>query len=191
MSWFRSALHVALALSFGLNAWLAVRVVGLESRIGALTVRPGLALNTRVKDFEVFTPTGARTIVRYADSALPTLLYITSPTCPWCAKNRASVRTLAASGAGRFRIVGISVGGTRGNDFGEYVQSEQMPFPIYAGISDAASRELRVRSTPTTILIGPGGVVLSVWEGAYGGRTKSDIESYFNVLLPALPEGGT
>ena len=190
MSWFRSALHVALAASCGLNVWLAARVVGLESRIGALTARPGLSLNTRVSNLEVSTATGEKVIVRYADSALPTLLSITSPACPWCAKNRAGVRTLAVAGAGRFRVIGISLGGTRGNDFGEYVQSEEMPFPIYAGISDAASRELRVRSTPTTILIGPEGGVLSVWEGAYGGRTKSDIESYFNVQLPALPEGG-
>jgi len=59
-----------------------------------------------------------------------------------------------------------------------------LPFPVYSGMNDSTGRTFKLRSTPTTILVSPKGIVLAVWEGAYGGETKSSIEKYFNVSLP-------
>lgn len=190
MSWKRSFIHVALAVSVCANVWLVQRVTALEKTFSALTARPRLEVGSRLPELHLQTAAGTPVGVRYRDSQHATVLYVLSPSCSWCTKNADSVAALAKLTENRTRWVGISLS-PRSQKLSEKSMSEvltnpQTPFPIYTGLQDAAAKSLRLRSTPTTIVVSPEGAVLVLWEGAYSGKIKGEVEAYFKVTLPGL-----
>jgi peroxiredoxin len=185
MTWLRSALHLALALSLGLNLWLAERVWTLQGTFEAMAERPVLSVGSRVPDLDLLTVEGKRVAVRYSESPELTLVYVVSPTCKWCASNRESIRFLANALSKQARVVGIAIMRDAAA-FEQYVKDESLPFPLYNGLPDSAAKAFQIRSTPSTYLVSKDGVVLAVWEGAYGGTTKSEMETRFKVTLPTL-----
>jgi len=190
MTWRRSFIHVLLAASIGANALLVGRLSNLQSTVSALTARPGLEIGTRLPALNLKNASGEPVRVKYGESGVPTILYVISPTCGWCQKNTASVTQLAHSVSSRAKVVAISIAPPPDKDNGSpgVATWKDLPFPVYTGLSDAQARELRVRSTPTTIVVAPEGKVLAVWEGAYTGKTKDAVQSYFALTLPELPQ---
>ena len=185
MQWKRSVLHVVLALSVAINVWLSHRVYGLQALVHGMTARPALVAGDSVPALSLRTADGKEVGIRYADLSTPTVLYILSPTCGWCVRNEESVRQLAQRLGDRVRFVGISLkADTEGSEPTGGSASPSMPFPIYMGLTDTAARQLRLRSTPTTVVISSNGFVLKIWEGAYTGKTKAEIEAHFGILLP-------
>ncbi len=188
MTWARSSLHVVVALSLCLNMWLGYRMLRLDATLHAVTERPGLRVGSQAPDLDLVTTAGQKVTIRYSDAPLPTVVYIVSPACGWCAKNLHSIEVLAQSLEKRVRFVGVSIPPVGKADVSVPLVPtiNHLSFPMYTGLSEAAWKRLRVRSTPATILIAPTGAVLGVWEGAYGGSTKTAIEEYFGVRLPGL-----
>jgi hypothetical protein len=198
MTWTRSAIHVALAAALASNLWLGLRLLRLTDTVTELTARPALETGASVPELDLMTANGSSFHLRYSDTQLPTILYVLSPTCKWCARNEESIRRLATATAGRGRFVGVSIltrtpgpipSASKSVDPQPppFILTRTPPFPLYVGLSDIAAKQLRLRSTPTTIVVSPAGQVLAVWEGAYAGNTQLAVQRYFSVDLPTIP----
>jgi protein-disulfide isomerase-like protein with CxxC motif len=186
MTWSRSSLQVLLCVSLIVNVSLALKAFDLHTTVDALTARPALRVGDALPTLNLRTVGGQSVAVRY-DTRVPTVLYIISPTCAWCARNTESIVKLAQGVGLRAQIVGLALTPfDKGQDKQIAQIAETMPFPVYTGLSDAQARELRLRSTPTTIVAGAKGKVVAVWEGAYMGDTKNRVEAYFGIALPNL-----
>ena len=185
VTWVRSGVHVLLAVSIASNAWLAERVWKLDKTLTSLTERREPTTGVRAPELSLTAADGSRFQLSFSTDELPTLLYVVAPTCGWCAKNKDSAKALATATSGRVRMIGVAVV-RDATSFTDYIRTEDAPFPIYRGLTDSAARALNLRSTPTTLLISPDGVVQAIWEGAYGGQTKAELESRFGIQLPGL-----
>lgn len=181
-TWSRAGVNLMLVVSLCGNAWLGDRLLGLERTLSSLTARRALEVGFKVPDLTVQSVRGIPFVVRYSDVAIPTIIYALSTTCRWCDLNRNSVVALANALVGRGRFIGLAIDSP--DRVRESVASQALPFDVYSGLSDTLGRRLHLRSTPTTIVVSPTGVVEAVWEGAYGGDTKRAIEEHFGVILP-------
>jgi len=126
--------------------------------------------------------TGAARSLIFEQSTRPTLLYVYSPTCPWCAKNSENFRTLVAGVNGKVNVIALSLSDTApaGLDFA---------FPVYWHPAAASKKAYSLGQTPDTIVIGTDGRVAKRWVGAWSGPAKKDVEHYFGVSLPGLLDG--
>jgi hypothetical protein len=61
---------------------------------------------------------------------------------------------------------------------------QQPEFEIITDLSYRAFLTYQFKSTPMTAVITPTGTVERVWRGAYVGKTRSETEEYFGVVLP-------
>jgi hypothetical protein len=131
--------------------------------------------NLRAKD-----PRGNDVVIDYGSSRVPTVLYVTSPTCSWSARNRPMIQSLAAQKAKDFRFIAISTGP---NSSRAASNPEDLGFPIYGNVAQAAAVTYSLSSTPQTLVISPAGKLLRRWKGAYIGDQRVEIERYFGVKL--------
>jgi hypothetical protein len=172
----------ALSASLSLNVYLGWRVRGLAPRG---TTASGIQAGSRLPEsLPVLTVDGRHVSLDFNDSRT-TVLYILSPSCGWCRKNEANIKTVSAAAASRFRFVGLSLVST---NLKEYVAEGHAPFPVFALQSPEQAAKLGFGSTPTTLIVGPGNRVEKVWLGAYMRGNEKPIEQFFGVRLPGLVE---
>ena len=168
-----------LVASLSLNVYLGWRVKrGSVDPDIPHKVEPG----TIVGPITALSLDGTAQTISYRETAKPTVLYVLSPECIWCERNRDNIAKLTELGD-RFRFVGISLT-ERG--LSEYVKKYQFKFPIYMRVTPESMTSLGLGTTPQTIVISPEGRVLKVWSGAYTERTRGEIEEYFQTRLPGL-----
>jgi peroxiredoxin len=126
---------------------------------------------------------GRTAILQLAGATEPTVLYIFSPQCHWCARNLQNIRTLAQLRTGSYRFIGLSLDSP---NLQSYLAFARYGFPIYSVQSPENLASLDFRGTPQTIVVSPRGVILKNWAGAYMDSQSTDVESYFSVKLPGL-----
>jgi peroxiredoxin len=126
---------------------------------------------------------GQREIISYKSTNEPTVLYIFTPPCIWCARNMENLKTLLDKERGHYRFIGLSLSE---ETLAEYVAKNNLRLPVYSGLSAETLKAYRLGSTPQTIVISPEGKVLQDWGGAYVGQQKSEIEAFFHVTLPGI-----
>lgn len=114
----------------------------------------------------------------------PTLLYVFSPQCAWCARNYESVKTLASRVRPKYRVIALSL-----NDHGlrESLRTAPLPFEVYSNPSADAVATYDLAATPTTLVFSPDGQILRAWRGAYAGRVRTEVQRYFGLALPDIP----
>jgi peroxiredoxin len=171
-------LLVLLAVSLGLNVYLARRVLSSPPPPGAPS---SLAKGDSVPPLEAHALDGKPVTLSYGGKA--TVLYVFTPSCPWCRRNLPNVKQLFAARQAQFRFVGLALDDTK---LAEYVAQHQLPFPVYKGISGETMKRYRLGGVPQTIVIGEQGRILASWSGAYSGETEADVEGFFGVPLPGL-----
>jgi thiol-disulfide isomerase/thioredoxin len=187
MTWSRSLVHICLVVSLAWNAWLFTTYRPAIEQVRELTARPSLEVGTLLDDLALKDSAGKVTNVAFRGRDRPTLLYIQSSTCGWCTANRPAIQALATQLNGRARVVGIALE-LPGAPDPLVPEDQSLPFPVFVGLSSAAARALKIRSTPTTILVNSSGRVERLWEGAFAGSTKADLEALYGLTLPELPE---
>jgi hypothetical protein len=171
--WLTIGMSIALAASLGTNVWL---VRHAQRPVPSRALLEG----THVPAFTALEPSTRRqTTIAYEGTERHTVLYVVSPNCTWCKRNLDSIRALVRDKKDAFRFVGLSL-----TEENLDAQVEDLPFPVYAGVSEAVREIYRLRSTP--IVVSPDGRVVRTWTGAYVGRTQKEIEGYFQVALPAV-----
>jgi hypothetical protein len=169
-------LLLLLAVSLSGNVYLARRAFR-----PAPAPIPLLAKGATVPPLPVKALDGQAATISYQD--VPTVLYVFSPTCPWCRRNIPNLKQLIRSAGQQYRFVGLSVDA---NGLAAYVAEHQLPLPVYTkGEGDVADR-YKLGGVPQTIVISAGGTVLQDWSGAYAGDVKTEVERFFAVKLPGL-----
>lgn len=172
-----------LVASTVVNVLLAAKVTSLRSVITYMKSEHSLKVGTVVSKIEARALDGSTKAIRYDDVQVPTILYVFTPTCGWCAKNLENVRTMERNTAGRYRLVGVSLSQT---NLKEYLQREGLTFPTYTDINARSKEELHLGGTPQTIIVSPAGVVTHTWTGAFDGEQKAAVEKALAIHLPGL-----
>lgn len=176
-----AALTIMLALSLGLNVYLASNG-GLRPHPKPVALlKPGASLPSSLS---VEDATGKPVRVNFADDARPTVLYVLSPQCGWCKRNEGNMKALYAADSDKFRFVGVSL---VSENLAKYVNDKREPFPVYL-LSKDAIEKLQVVGTPETIVVGPDAKVIHAWGGVYVQQNQTEVEKYFGVKLPGLPQ---
>lgn len=187
-------LTVMLVVSVALNVGLAYKVREFSSAQEAVlakgearqlksgTTVPPLSLK-RVDQGGASAETAAAETIAYAGTTKPTVLYVLSPTCGWCAKNEGSIRLLIAEKGDEYRFIGVSL---IEEGAASYATEHVLGAPLYAGITEEQKTAYKMGGTPQTIVISPKGAVVASWYGAYLGRQKEAIEEFFDVELPEI-----
>ena len=116
------------------------------------------------------------------DNNKPTVVYVFTPSCKWCARNIDNVNTLVTAVKDRFKIVGVSLSETA---LLEYVRDNRFDFDTVTASGDMR-RAWGLSATPQLIVIAPGGRLIREWKGAPAGKVQADIESFFGIRLPGL-----
>jgi AhpC/TSA family len=174
----RSDLTVVLGL---LVASLAVNVFfGL--RLYAPHRAPAMLANgTMIGSLRVSSLEGKAATLTFGER--PTVLYVFSPSCPWCRRNAASVRRLFEAKKDAFRFVGLSL---EEKGLASALAEHPLPFPVYTRISSEARTQYHFGAVPQTLVVSERGAVVENWGGAYVGEVKKRVESFFAVDLPDL-----
>jgi peroxiredoxin len=174
-----------LALSLVLNVGFAVTLSTYRARISAERLASALKEGMSVQDLQGKDEQGNKVAKAFSEVSVPTVLYVVSPTCTWCARNAENVKFLAGHASDKFRFVGVSL--SRG-DLREYSSRAGYPFPLLNEIEPGVLKSYRPHGTPQTIVVAPDGKVLKSWEGAYAGSLQKEVEEWFHVSLPGLSE---
>lgn len=174
--WNRHLPVVLLVISVALNVVFARQLHALRQPVTSL--QPG----ERVPPLDVTALDGTPVRISF-DGATPTLLYYFSPTCTWCERNWANVRTILNAGEGRVRVIGLS---TTAKGVEQVLTRHDVRFDVYTGVSAQTMRAYHFGGTPNSILVSPAGIVLRSWPGAYRGALAAGIEKYFVLKLPGL-----
>jgi peroxiredoxin len=177
------ALTVMLAASVALNVMLSLRVRELTSLQNAVRAHRELEIGTAVPPITAKRLDGRSEAITYVESNRPTVLYIFTPQCGWCARNLNNLRTLVGQRGGDYRFIGISLSK---EGLEKYVADHQLTFPVYTDIPKELGEAYKMGGTPQTVVISPQGQVIQNWVGAYAGDEKSQVEAYFNITLPGI-----
>jgi peroxiredoxin len=177
------AVAVALMVSVTLNVLLAHKVRTLNNVQSARVVERLLKVGATVPPIAVQRLDGQQAVISYQSVNQPTVLYIFTPPCSWCARNMDNLKTLLNKERGQYRFIGLSLSQEA---LQEYVAKNDLKLPVYSGLSPETLKTYKLGSTPQTLVISPEGKVLQDWAGAYVGDQKSQIEAFFHVSLPGL-----
>jgi peroxiredoxin len=183
--WVNVVVNILLVSSVLLNLLLALRVRSLEGSLLGLRAEKSLSLGTLVPPIEARDIDDRPAKVAYLANEPPTVLYIFTPQCQWCANNLENIRTLAARAGRDYRFVGLSLSPVELRD---YVKKNDFGFPVYSDMSYTFYNAYKVGGTPSTLVISPEGRVLKNWRGAYMDDLKREVEQYFKVELPGIRE---
>jgi peroxiredoxin len=177
------AVTIALCVSVTFNALLAHKVRLVTYAKAARISEHQLSVGTIVPPLTANRLDGQKDAISYRDTTQPTVLYIFTPSCGWCARNMENLKTLLDKDGGQYRFIGLSLSA---DTLPEYVAKNELRLPVYSDLSPEALKTYKLGSTPQTIVISPEGKVLQDWVGAYVGDQKSQVEAFFHVNLPGL-----
>jgi hypothetical protein len=193
----RSVMHtsfllVLLGFSLALNVVLGWQVrsskVGPPKHDQSPADSPRLVEGALVAPLTVKKLDGTEQAISFTSSDEPTVLYVFSRTCVWCARNVDTVRALAKATASTHRFIGLSLRDI--DNAGLEAEEQKLGFSVWRGLSLDTIKALGLGSTPQTIVVSPQSRVVKNWVGFYGGDLHKDIEAYFGVPLLQMPKTG-
>jgi len=178
-----AAIIVALAASVTLNVLLAHRVRSLTHVRSARITDRLLQIGTAVPPITAKRLGKEQEVISYQDTNQPTVLYIFTPPCSWCARNMDNFKTLVDKESGAYRFIALSLSE---EGLVEYAAKNELKLPVFSGVSTEAKGAYKLSGTPQTIVVSPEGRVLQNWMGAYVSDQKSQVEAFFHVTLPGI-----
>jgi peroxiredoxin len=181
-------LLVLLGLSLTLNVFLAFRLLTLPAAVAGQPRM--LAAGTKVPSLEAKELDGTPAVIAYSPGDRPTLIYVFSPTCPWCLRNIPNIKAIAEARSADYRIVGLSLDGGREN-ISRYLAEHRLDIPVLVQPTAETFARYKLGSVPMTIVVSGSGEVEKVWHGAYGGAVAGDVSAFFSVSLPGLAPDDT
>lgn len=181
----RSIMPALFVLAVTIIGFQGRRIMALEAALDKTSSKSdGLAPGTVLPSFEALDLSGTRAAIAYTQAdQRPTVLYIFSPSCIWCARNSAAIDELNTKLSDRYRIIGLSLDS---ENLAQYVADHHVRFPVYTKLPESVVVSYRLGPTPATIVVAPDGSVVTTWTGAYSGPTKLSVESFFSITLPDL-----
>lgn len=181
--WF---LLVLCALSLTTNVLLGVSFLritaGIVTSPGGPPRQAGPVVGAELPPLDAERLGGDREVLQYAESERPSLIYVFTPSCQWCARNLENLKALTAHAKDGYRLVGLSLD----PNVEDYVAQAKLDFPIYINASPEMVSAYGLGPTPLTLVVSPSGKVLKSWTGAYGGATQKEVEATFGLALPGI-----
>jgi peroxiredoxin len=175
------AVVLALVASVTLNVMLAHRV---RSSLDAQSAKfHPLRIGAAVPSIAAKRLGGKQEVISYQSANQPTVLYIFTPRCSWCARNVDNFKALVNQEGDHFRFIGLSLSD---EGLADYVAKNDLKLPIYSGMSAESREAYKFSGTPQTVVISAQGRVLQNWMGAYAADQKSKIEGFFHISLPGI-----
>lgn len=183
-------LAVMVMFSGTLNVVLGLKLASLErsQRLQtslkpqtSLTPVPRVKVGTPLEDIVGTDPSGTPVTIRFAGSRNPTVLLILRPGCAWCDKNMANWQALVREKSESFQFVTVSLSPLK---FKEYIEDNRLPLPAVSPSFGKNPTLNDITGTPQTIVVGPDGIVIKVWFGAFTPDVKRDVETFFEASLP-------
>jgi len=180
-------LILLLICSVIMNVLQTRKIKELRYTDAALRADNDLQPNSSVPPIRAADLNGKTISMSYGDAEFPLIVYVLSPGCSWCTRNKNNVAALANGVLGKYRLLCLSLSS---DGLKEYVEKNGITFPICSNLSYDTISSYKLGGTPETIVVSPQGKVMKLWRGAYDGKVKEEIESYFKISLPGLvPEG--
>lgn len=174
-------LLLVLAGSLTLNVHNALALKGLRSP--TRTNAGGLHANVEIQSIPALDGAGQPIEITFRDRG-DTVLYVLSPSCPWCERNAANMLALRVAAVAKgYRFIALS---TSARNYASFVRANGYPFPIYLLRSSASVSAMRLEATPQTALIDSRGWIRKVWVGAYTPDQAAEIQTVFSFSLPGL-----
>lgn len=172
-----------LASSVALNLWqFANRRVSAPEGARPVEIPIGTVLGA-MKVREV--PSGKSILLEHSEGT-GTLVYVFAPGCKWCERNWQNFRAVEDAARARgLRVLGVCLESDI-DTVRQYAEARGLKFEIVADPSDETIAKYGLGSTPSTLVLAPGGSVLATWKGAYSGRIQTEIEQWAGVRLPGL-----
>jgi hypothetical protein len=166
----------ALVASLVLNAVLAVQ---MSRRPASKPAVGDSMIGKRAPEIFGHRVGGPRS--RLATFGRPTIVYVISPRCGWCARNTANITALWRRRCADHDFVGLSL---KEDGLPEYLSKHPLPFSVAVAESETIA-DYHLGVTPSTLLITPDRVVLKEWNGAWD-RAVPSIRRLFDVTLPGI-----
>lgn len=177
--WHNIFLLVLLAVSLGINVVLFRELRASSRETGVVSK------GDRLDPFTVRDMDGTLRNLRFDDVSTPTLIYVITPECVWCALNWRAFNALANQSQSRFRVVSLSL---TGKNLSAYRVRYNVRSTMLHSPEATAVAKYGFSITPQTLLISPSGVILEHWIGAYISDRRRSIERALGVALPDLLE---
>lgn len=178
--WTRSRLGLAFGLivvtSLALNLFLGWKVVTLRRSIAREERDLQLEIGTPVPPIKAKTMDGQPSTITYIASEMPTVLYFFSPGCESCERNVEAIKKLTDRNRHEYKILGLALSD---DGLGQYLRDHDINFPVYTGIGVETTLAYKLGRVPQTTIVSPEGRVIANWFGAYDGKLRSRMESYF------------
>jgi len=118
----------ALIMSVMLNVLLAHRIrsvdLARETKLAAQLLKAGVA----VPPIPAKGLDGHQEVLSYDKTGQPTVLYVFTPACVWCARNLENFKTLVDKEGAQFRFLGVSLAD---QGLTEYVTKNELKLPVY------------------------------------------------------------
>ena len=168
-------LFVALGASLTLNVFQYYSQLRVKGEAASRLELP--RGDEKLSSLHLASVDGSKLEVSFGPEALPTLVYVMSPTCKCCELNLPKVNRLATQLEGRYRIIGLS---SRLN--GE-LPPHAYSFPLYEVDSRFPAPPITLDATPRTLIFSPDGHFVKGWDGAYINETGKEVGAFFKVDL--------
>lgn len=182
---------VLLVISLVINALLFWQIRQKDQEIKKLDLdydyNLGIIPGEKLPSLSLFDNSGNPAEISY-NTSLPTILYVFTEDCPWCDRNLESVKVLRRHTEGKYRFIGVSL---KKDGLTEYIEKNKLDFEIYNTPTRTKYVAYKMAGTPQTFVISPDGHLIKMWSGAFGLKTKEEIEAFFEVKLPELSEDQT
>ena len=181
-TWTTPVLVLFLAgISLAISVTAARYARPLADATAPITGGPRLRAGTRLGPFVLYTA-GQKRSIEFSVSQPKRMFYFSARDCTWCERNRAAIAALAAQLTTKVDVIGITTDPAPTVD----AEGARYPFPVYQRPVDDVIRSFAIRTTPTTVLVSPEGVVEDVWVGPFVGDRKDRIERHLHVALPEV-----
>src|SRR6266404_2299158 len=124
-----AAVAVALVVSVTLNVLLAHKVRSLSSAQLARFADRLLKVGTTVPPIAAKRLDGQPEMISYQSPDQPTVLYIFTPPCHWCAQNVDNLNALVDKERGQYRFIGVSLSE---QGLVDYVAKNELKLAVYS-----------------------------------------------------------
>lgn len=133
---------------------------------------------TRLNSLQLVNDAGEPHRLQFGPGQLPTVVYVLSPSCKWCAANQTNINGLASRLENRYRVIGLSI--VPHAQWNAEAESSYH-FPIFFLQPDSPHPGFALNLTPETLVFSRDGALDQGWAGAYMDETGHQIATYFGV----------
>jgi peroxiredoxin len=169
------AISACCVVLLGVNIALVRQNRQLKAQLSQPPPALELATGTQMPDMRGFDPDGKPVEVLYGKDPRKVLVFVFSPTCPFCEQNWPKWEQVISSlDRSAVRPVGVDVTSTSKAPF--LSQHQLTGLPVFEKVEPKAMMNYHFQLTPQTILLDPDGKVEKVWTGVMTDSAVADLK---------------